>query len=540
MSWTSIREPHNNRTAASRSSEDHSRWLGESLVHDVSLRENFGILLDGSGQMFWELDRDFRVVYANRLLIETYGDPVGQICHKFMAGSDRVCDQCPVRKVFDGAGRAVSERSRTDKHGNAIWIQHTATPVVDAEGALVGASELMINITDRRQMEEWLRDSEALYRNLVEEVPDVIFCLDADGRFSFANTQVESFLGYSVDQILETPLRDHVVPDDRELLETIFDVRPDDIWDEEVGIHDRNGELKFVRIRCKASFDESNRRIGFEGVMRDRTERRKLEQDLRASKEALVQKIMIIDELYEHIVQSGKCKAIQDHTAEVAHELRQPLVIVGGFARRIARELDSGKPHVIERRKRYVDLIITEIERLERILEKLIDFTRRGEVQLQRIDPNALIEYILGVTDGRLKEKGLHVRKNLGSELGEIPVDPGRFQQLILNLVSNAIDASPTGGAIELETGATIPIDKALRTGELQSDVFFELKIRNNGPTIPPEVLEQIFNPFFTTKRHGTGLGLTVSRKIVEDHAGSISVKSDENGTIFTIWLPMN
>ena len=159
---------------------------------------------------------------------------------------------------------------------------------------------------------------------------------------------------------------------------------------------------------------------------------------------------------------------------------------------------------------------------------------------MQRIDPNLLIEYILGVTDGRLKEKRLLVRKNLGSELGEIPVDPGRIQQLILNLVSNAIDASPEGGVIELETGATIPIDRALKTGELKSEVFFEMKIRNNGPTIPPEVLEQIFNPFFTTKKNGTGLGLTVSRKIVEDHSGSISVKSDNQGTSFTIWLPMN
>jgi PAS domain S-box-containing protein len=398
----------------------------------------------------------------------------------------------------------------------------------------------MIDVTDRRQMEEWLRDSEALYRNLVEEVPDIIFSLDAEGRFTFANTQIENFLGYRVDQILDTPLEDHVVPEERKLAGTIFRMQPHDIWDEEVGILDREGQRKFARIRCKASFDDSQRPIGFEGVMRDRTERRKLEEDLRASKEALVQKIMIIDELYEHIVQSGKCKAIQDHTAEVAHELRQPLVIVGGFARRIARELDSKDTAVIERRKRYVDLIVTEIERLERILEKLIDFTRRGEVQLQWIDPNGLIEYILGVTDGRLKEKKLLVKKNLGSELGEIPVDPGRFQQLMLNLISNAIDASPEGGVIELETGATIPIDRALRTGELQSEVFFELKIRNNGPTIPPEVLEQIFNPFFTTKRHGTGLGLTVSRKIVEDHAGSISVKSDEHGTSFTIWLPMN
>ncbi|MGO8879883.1 MAG: ATP-binding protein, partial [Desulfomonilaceae bacterium] len=78
-----------------------------------------------------------------------------------------------------------------------------------------------------------------------------------------------------------------------------------------------------------------------------------------------------------------------------------------------------------------------------------------------------------------------------------------------------------------------------LKIGALDSAIFFEMKIRNNGPVIPPETLQNVFNPFFTTKEHGTGLGLTVSKKIVEDHGGSISVKSDEDGTAFTIWLPL-
>ena len=128
--------------------------------------------------------------------------------------------------------------------------------------------------------------------------------------------------------------------------------------------------------------------------MRDRTVRRKLEEELKASKEALVEKIRIIDELYEHIVQSGKCKAIEEHTAEVAHELRQPLAIVGGFARRMARQFDSTEPPDAERQKQYTRIIVHEIQRLEKILDRLIDFTKREDVWLQRVNPNDLIEYI--------------------------------------------------------------------------------------------------------------------------------------------------
>ncbi len=490
--------------------------------------------------MFWEIDRDFKVVYANRLLKEVFGDPVGLYCHDFMACETEVCPDCPVREVFTGESRAVSERPRRTKDGRVIWVQHTATPIKNTEGDVIGAYEMIVDITQRRQLEAWLRDSERHYRNLVEEVPDVLFSIDGEGRFTFVNTQIEKTLGYTVRDILETKLSDYVAKEDVSKLDTLPTQGPDGIWDEEVAVIDAEGERKFVRIRCKAVYDGNETPTGYDGVLRDRTERKKLEEELRRSREALVEKIKIIDELYEHIVQSGKCKAIEQHTAEVAHELRQPLAIVGGFARRMARQLDSTERADPEKQRQYLGIIESEISRLEKILDRLIDFTKRGRVQLQRMDPNDLIRYVLRITEGRMQERNIQVEANLGSEAGEIPLDPGRFQQLVLNLVGNAIEASPEGGTVKVETGFSIPSEKALQAGEMESDGYFEMKIRNGGGVVSPEGLNQIFNPFFTTKEHGTGLGLTVSKKIVEDHHGSISVKSDDSWTVFTVWLPLN
>ncbi len=434
----------------------------------------------------------------------------------------------------------MSERKIYEQEGRIVWLENTVTPIKEEAGETIGASDLTTDNTQLKKVEEWGRDSERLFRDLVEQVPDTIFSLDVNGNFIFVNTQVERFLNYKVEELLKTPLRNYVFPEDKERIDTILNLKAHEVWDDEVGFLDASGRKKYARIRCKASFDELGLRLGFEGVMRDRTIRRKLEEDLKASKEALVEKIKIIDELYEHIVQSGKCKAIEEHTAEVAHELRQPLAIVGGFARRMARQFESGAPLDLDRHKQYTSIIVTEIQRLELILERLIDFTKRDMIRVQRVDPNDLVEYILSITEGRLKDKDIVLKVGLGSELTEIPVDPGRFQQLILNLVSNAIEASPVGGTIEIQTGVSIPSEKALKTGELASAGFFEMKIKNHGPTIPPEALQKVFNPFFTTKQHGTGLGLTVTKKIAEDHKGSISVKSDEEGTVFTIWLPLN
>ena len=504
-----------------------------------AMRDRFGKLLANAGQMYWELDRDFKVVYANDLLIETFGDPVGMPCFEFMAGRLEPCQECPAQRVFEGAERATSERMRITSSGKAIWVQHTATPIRNGEGKVVGVAELMIDMTQRKEMEEWLRDSERLYRNLVEQVPDILFSLDAEGRFAFVNTQVEKFLGYPVHAILETQLVQYVAPEDKQRAYKILELQPEEIWDEEVGMLDAQGKKKFARIRCKAALNGEPRPSAYDGVMRDRTERRKLEEDLKASREALVEKIRIIDELYEHIVESGKCKAIEEHTAEVAHELRQPLAIIGGFARRIAKQLDTPGRLDRDRQRQYLEIIVTEIHRLEKILDRLIEFTKRNQVNLQPVNPNELIEYIIEITAARMSDKRIKLVKNLGPEIGEIPVDPGRFQQLVLNLVSNAIDASPIGGTIEVETGASIPSAKAARAGELESESFFEMKIRNSGPKISPEALQQIFNPFYSTKPHGAGIGLAVSKKIVEDHFGSISVRSDNEGTTFTVWLPV-
>ncbi|MCL4553365.1 MAG: response regulator [Candidatus Marsarchaeota archaeon] len=269
-------------------------------------------------------------------------------------------------------------------------------------------------------------------------------------------------------------------------------------------------------------------------------ERRRLVLRSEEYKRALEDKIRIIDDLYEHILQAGKAKAIADHTAEVAHQLRQPLAIIGGFARRIAKEASSGEnldASAVEESSR---IMVSEVHRLEQILGGLIDFTHREGVRLEAVNPNEMIKYILDINRPKLEEKNLRVDTSLGSEVDEIPLDPDRLQHVVRNLIANAIEASPVGGPVRIETGVTIPSEKARHSGELDSYAYFEMKIHNLGKAIPPEDMERIFDPFFTTKSYGTGIGLTLARKIIEDHRGSLSLKSDKDGTVATVWLPVS
>jgi signal transduction histidine kinase len=160
-------------------------------------------------------------------------------------------------------------------------------------------------------------------------------------------------------------------------------------------------------------------------------------------------------------------------------------------------------------------------------------------VKPESLDPNRLIEQVLHLNEEQFNEKDLTLEVDLGDEIGEVSLDPARFQHVIRNLVANAIEASPRGGVIRVETGVFIPSTKAQETGSLEYDTYFEMKVRNRGRVIPPDEIEKIFDPFFSTKDHGSGLGLTLSKKIVEEHHGSVGVKSDGDGTVFSVWIPL-
>ena len=145
---------------------------------------------------------------------------------------------------------------------------------------------------------------------------------------------------------------------------------------------------------------------------------------------------------------------------------------------------------------------------------------------------------MLRINRNRIDEKNLRLELNIAPDVKSVPLDQTRFQHVVRNLIANAIEASPPSETIHVESTISEPSEEARRAGKLQSRIYYTLRIRNRGTSISKDELEKIFNPFFTTKDYGTGLGLTLSRKIVEDHNGSISVTSDEEGTVFTVLIP--
>ena len=229
-----------------------------------------------------------------------------------------------------------------------------------------------------------------------------------------------------------------------------------------------------------------------------------------------------LKQLQDRLIQSEKLAALGEMAASIAHEIRNPLVSIGGFARRLDSKLDASNPE-----KRYSRIIVKEVARLEKVLQEVLAFSRSAEPAFQPCRPVELLEDALEVFEEAFADAGIRVVREFDPRVPPIHADPNQVKQVFVNLLSNAQQAMAEGGELRL----------ACRYLEAEGDV--EIAVSDTGGGIPEDVITNIFNPFFTTKHSGTGLGLAITHRVVEMHGGNIQVKNRPGrGVTFLITLP--
>ena len=244
-----------------------------------------------------------------------------------------------------------------------------------------------------------------------------------------------------------------------------------------------------------------------------------LEQQVRALEEANNNLKMY----QEKMIHSDRLAVIGEMSATVAHEIRNPLVSIGGFARSLRRQIPPGSPM-----RESLEIIIKEGMRLEKIVTELLDLARPISVPKDLHDIVPLIRESLQIIDRDLRTKQIRVEDLFPADLPHVPLDKDQIKQVFLNLFKNAIEATPQRGNITIWTSIPNP-------------AYIEIGITDTGAGIAPELLDQVFSPFFTTKPGGAGLGLAVASRIVRDHGGTLNVNSTTGeGTTFLIHLPVN
>jgi signal transduction histidine kinase len=231
------------------------------------------------------------------------------------------------------------------------------------------------------------------------------------------------------------------------------------------------------------------------------------------------------EHLQAQLAQAEKLAALGRFTANVAHEIRNPLTAIGGFARR----LDKAIPERTKE-KEYANFIISEVARLEGILKNVLTFSRDVSPQLEEYDIHEIIDRVLIMREEICREKSVSIHKSY-SDLPAILVDNAQLHEAIENLVLNAIDSMPRGGSL------TVATNKEVHDGI----PYVYVKVHDSGTGIPEDKLNLIFEPFYTTKvaDKGTGLGLSITKKVVEDHGGFMKVESEVGkGSAFMLYFP--
>ncbi len=248
-----------------------------------------------------------------------------------------------------------------------------------------------------------------------------------------------------------------------------------------------------------------------------------LYQSLEDRIQELQQAYKKLEENQKKLIRAERLAALGEMAAKVAHEIRNPLVSIGGFANLIDRKIGDN-PEV----KKYAGIIREQVLNLENILNNILNVSRPQEVSKTSFDVHQMIHKVITILNTALQERGIRLMLTLNCSTPVITGDERMLYHALLNLFKNAMEAFPDDQkerTIRLETTCT--------------DHYFEMALSDNGVGIPPALQEKVFQPFFTTKSGGTGLGLSIVQQIVQSHGGEILLKSQENnGTTFTIRLP--
>ncbi|MFY9644614.1 MAG: ATP-binding protein [Terriglobales bacterium] len=243
------------------------------------------------------------------------------------------------------------------------------------------------------------------------------------------------------------------------------------------------------------------------------------------------QKTTELSRAHEHVLHVERMASIGNMAAVVAHEVNNPLSGILTYAKLLRKWVGTGQAEHEKREEamQCLELIATESRRCGELIKNLLSLSRTAPMNIQSTDMNAVIDRTLMLVRHQLDLGGVELQVNLAQDLPLVPCDPAQIEQVFIALIMNAIDAMPQGGTLWLEDRLT------------SKDTEIEIKIRDNGTGIAPDILPHIFEPFLTTKEsgHGTGLGLAIARGIVERHQGRIEVESVlGQGTTFVVTIP--
>lgn len=508
------------------------RLKEHELLHDQALLHS---LLDNIPDSIYFKDRNSRFTKVNKAMVDKYGFTNRPILG--LTDFDLFTDEHAL-PAFEDEQRIMATskpiigklEKETFNNGSTGWVNTTKLPLRDDQGHMIGTMGISRDITELHEAQESLRKEHNLLHTILNNIPDRVFVKDTEGRYIGTNPQHVSFLGAKSEAaVIGTTLLEHRNDElsqqsHKADLEIIRTTKP--ILNLEEKRTSKSGEVVWYLTSKVPLFDDKGNVIGSIGISRDITTQKVNEQKLRNT-------IKVLNDTQLQLIESEKLKTVGRLAAGVAHEVKNPLGVVTLGVEYLKKQIKQPQA-VLD----LLDDMETASHKANEVVFELLDYSAPHEVNMKPAALNVLIDRVLGLMRHNFNESHIAIRKELDDELGSISMDSSKLEQVLINLFLNAISAMPQGGEI---TVRSYPM-RMQTAGENVSNELTErfrigdhlavVEILDSGHGIDEKHLGKLFDPFFSTRStgDGTGLGLSVSRSIVEMHRGYVTLENRKQG----------
>lgn len=500
----------------SRASALESDRLADQRAREASeLAQKLNLLIDGAhGYAIYMLDLNGNVTIwnegAERLKGWSGTEIIGKNASLFYP-RDAIEIGKPAADLAKAAkeGRLEEEAWRVRKDGSEFLAGVIITAMHDDAGALRGYAKIVSDITERRAAEEAVLSNESHLRSILSTVPDAMVVIDEQGAIISFSAAAERLFGYSEAELLGANVSQLMPNPDRERHDNYIARYLKTGEKRIIGI----GRVVFAQRKDGSTFPmelsigettEGAQRL-FTGFIRDLTERQRTEQRL--------------ESLQSELIHVSRVSAMGTMASTLAHELNQPITAVTNYVEAVRDLLDAPDPAHFPMMREALDDTAKEALRAGHIVRRLRDFVARGEVEktVEKLPPLINEAAVLGLMGAR--EKGVEPHFDLDPYASPVLVDKVQIQQVMINLIRNAVEAM----ACQKERRLTV-------FSHLDQPGFVKVIVADTGPGIAPIVAERLFTAFVSTKAEGMGLGLSICRTIIEAHGGRIWMQAAPDG----------
>jgi len=513
--------------------------INKKLIDEIEVRKNtenafraseerYRLLANNVTDVIWTRDLNLNLTYVSPSILNQQGYTVEELKNRNLEEGLAPDSLKLVRKVFEEelenekGKKADLSRSRTIeievkcKDGSTKWTEAKMSFLRDQDGTSIGIIGVTRDISERKKAEEALRDSEEKYKNLVENIKEVIYTLDKNGLITYISPAVKTILGYDSSEIIGKSFVEFIYSEDLPNQKEHFEwALSGPIGQEEYRLLSKSGEIRWVQISNMPILKE-NQTVGLQGVLSDITESKRLQFQLQ---------------------QARKMESFGTLAGGIAHDFNNILGIIIGNTELAMDDVPKWNPVYLN-----LEEIIDASLRARDVVRQLLSFARRTNIEKKPINIDQILKESLKLLRSSIPTS-IEIRQNIPKDIDTILANPTQINQVLINLSTNAHHAMPKGGVLEIGLkNVDLDEDKAAQYPDLNPGRYVNLKVSDTGHGIPAKVMDRIFDPYFTTKEmgKGTGLGLSVVHGIVKSHDGAISVKSEHGqGTTFSIFFPV-